>query len=130
MGERLSSDARAAGIRTGLLQHRYFVSGHSEYDPEEYPDEFWDWRDDRPPPSEDFPLGFVIRRLRLYFANQLDRFCAQVLRDEPAGKVGGVLCIVSETTERVVAQERQRQRWLRLWTAVPGPHTGIGSFGS
>jgi two-component sensor histidine kinase len=29
------------------------------------------------------------------------------VRDE-AGKVGGVLCIVSETTERVVAQERQR----------------------
>jgi two-component sensor histidine kinase len=29
------------------------------------------------------------------------------VRDE-VGKVGGVLCIVSETTERVVAQERQR----------------------
>jgi two-component sensor histidine kinase len=29
------------------------------------------------------------------------------VRDE-AGKVGGVLCIVGETTERVVAQERQR----------------------
>jgi two-component sensor histidine kinase len=29
------------------------------------------------------------------------------VRDE-AGRVGGVLCIVSETTERVVAQERQR----------------------
>jgi two-component sensor histidine kinase len=29
------------------------------------------------------------------------------VRDD-AGKVGGVLCIVSETTERVVAQERQR----------------------
>ncbi len=29
------------------------------------------------------------------------------VRDE-AGKVGGVLCIVSETTDRVVAQERQR----------------------
>ena len=29
------------------------------------------------------------------------------VRDE-AGEVGGVLCIVSETTERVVAQERQR----------------------
>jgi PAS domain-containing protein len=27
---------------------------------------------------------------------------------DDAGKVGGVLCIVSETTERVVAQERQR----------------------
>jgi two-component sensor histidine kinase len=27
---------------------------------------------------------------------------------DEAGKVGGVLCIVSETTERVVAQERQR----------------------
>src|SRR5262245_31459236 len=27
---------------------------------------------------------------------------------DEAGKVGGVLCIVSETTERVIAQERQR----------------------
>jgi hypothetical protein len=29
------------------------------------------------------------------------------VRDK-AGRVGGVLCIVSETTERVVAQQRQR----------------------
>ncbi|MCX7309753.1 MAG: hypothetical protein NTZ72_18150, partial [Afipia sp.] len=44
-------------IRGGLTKHNYFVSRHSEYDHEEYPDEFWDWRDDRPPPSEELPLG-------------------------------------------------------------------------
>jgi hypothetical protein len=71
-------------VRSGLLRHRFFVSRHSEYDHEEYSDEFWDWRDDdRPPPSEDFPLGFVIRRLHLYFANQLDRFYVQVVKNEP-----------------------------------------------
>ncbi len=70
-------------VRSGLIAHRFFVSDGSEYDHEEYPDEFWDWRDDRPPPSEDFPLGFVIRRLRIYFANQLDRFCAQLIKDDP-----------------------------------------------
>jgi len=70
-------------VRSGLLSHRFFVSEHSEYDHEEYPDQFWDWRDDRPPPSEDFPLGFLIRKLRIYFENQLDRFCAQLIRNDP-----------------------------------------------
>lgn len=50
-------------VRAGLLQHSYFVSRHSEYDPKEYPDAFWDWDDDRPPPAEFLPLSFVMRRL-------------------------------------------------------------------
>jgi hypothetical protein len=78
------SEPLPLGIRSGLLRHRFFVSGRSEYAHEEYSEEFWDWRDDRPPPSEDFPLGFVVRKLHLYFANQLDRFCEQVLKNEPA----------------------------------------------
>ena len=29
-------------------------------------------------------MGFVLRRLRLYFENQVDRFCAHLVREEPA----------------------------------------------
>jgi hypothetical protein len=70
-------------VRSGLTAHRFFVWDSRRYDHEEYPAIFWDWRDDRPPPSEDFPLGFVIRQLKIYFANQIDRFCVQVVRDDP-----------------------------------------------
>jgi hypothetical protein len=90
-------------IHTGLLRHRYFVSPNSEYDPEEYPNEFWDWRghyEDQPPPASDFPLRFVIWRIRLYFANQLDRFCAQIIRDDPT----------YETVERELLKELAADR--------------------
>jgi hypothetical protein len=87
-----------------LLQHGYFVSGNSD-DHEEYWDEFWDWRDDRPPQSHDFPLGFVIRKLRLYFANQLDRFCVQNIKDEPA----------YEPLERDVLKEMAAARRPQAW---------------
>jgi hypothetical protein len=85
-------DAGAAGylpmpppseVKGGLTRHSYFVSRTSEYDHEGFPDDFWEWSDDRPPPYEFFPLNFVLRRLRLYFSNQVDRFCAQLIRDEP-----------------------------------------------
>ena len=70
-------------IRSGLLEHFFFVRGSSEYDPEEYPDEFWTEDDDRPSPTVSFPLGFVLRRLRLYFGNQMDRFCAHLISEQP-----------------------------------------------
>jgi hypothetical protein len=73
-----------AEVRSGLLRHSFFVHGRSEYDHQENPDEFWNWDDDRPPPSESFPLGFVLRRLRLYFENQVDRFVSNLIREEPA----------------------------------------------
>src|SRR3974377_2298225 len=72
-----------AGIQSGLLRHFYYVRDGSEYDHEDYPDEFWSWDDDRPPPSDFCPLNFVLRRLRLSFANQLDRFCYQRIQQYP-----------------------------------------------
>jgi hypothetical protein len=72
-----------SGVKGGLTHHPYFVNISSQYDNEEFPDPFWDWSDDRPPPSEFFPLNFVLRRLRLYFSNQIARFHAQLIKDEP-----------------------------------------------
>lgn len=71
-------------IRSGLLRHSFFVRGSSEYDHEEYPDEFWkEFDGEGPAPFEGFPLGFVLRRLRLYFGNQLDRFCERQISERP-----------------------------------------------
>jgi hypothetical protein len=71
-------------VRSGLIRHSFFVRETSEYDHQENPDEFWDWDDDKPPPSESFPLGFLLRRLRIYFENQLNRFCASLIREKRA----------------------------------------------
>jgi hypothetical protein len=71
-------------IRSGLLRHFFFLQGSSEYDHERHPDEFWNgnnsggWL-----PFVRFPLSFQAKRLRLYFANQLDRFCARLVSEEP-----------------------------------------------
>src|SRR5712671_4182207 len=57
-------------VRSGLLRHSYFARDFSEYDHEEFPDEFWESVDgEQPGAFESFPLGFVLRRLRLYFGN-------------------------------------------------------------
>ncbi|MGB2730112.1 MAG: hypothetical protein WBC24_05055 [Methylovirgula sp.] len=72
-----------SGISSGLLRHSFYVRADSEYGHEDYPDEFWDWNDDHPPPSDLLPLHFVLRRLRLYFANQLDRFCEHTIEQHP-----------------------------------------------
>jgi hypothetical protein len=71
-------------VRSGLIRHSFFVRELAEYDDRENPDGFWDWNDDSPPPSESCPLTFVPRRLRIYFENQIDRFCARLIRDEPS----------------------------------------------
>ncbi len=70
-------------IKSGLLRHSFYIRENSEYDYEGRPDEFWEWNDDRPPPSEFFPLNFVLRRLRLYFENQLDRLCKSLIQQAP-----------------------------------------------
>lgn len=70
-------------VRSGLVRHSFFVRETSEYDEQDNPSEFWEWDDDRPPPSEFCPLGFELRRLGLYFTNQMDRFCARLIREEP-----------------------------------------------
>ena len=71
-------------VRSGLIRHSFFVRETSEYDDQENPSEFWEWDDDRPPPSEFCPLNFELRRLHLYFANQVDRFCARLIREQPS----------------------------------------------
>jgi hypothetical protein len=60
-------------VDTGLLRYSFFVP--SENDAEEHQQPFWHTVGDRPAAFESFPLGFVRRRLRLYFLNQLNRFC-------------------------------------------------------
>ena len=75
--------APPAEIRSGLLRHLFFVRDDSEYDHQEYSHEFWDWQGDRPPPSEFCPLNFVLKRLRLYFVNQMDRFFNHAIQQHP-----------------------------------------------
>jgi hypothetical protein len=74
------------GVETGLLKHSFYVRGTSEYDPVEFPDEFWD--DDhpegKPGPFEMVPLQFVIRRLKVYFENQRDRYAYRIFKEEEA----------------------------------------------
>jgi hypothetical protein len=66
-------------INSGLLHYSFFVADTSKYHHEENQYEFWAGRDDEEPaPFEWFPLRFVVRRLRLYFENQLHRFRAHV----------------------------------------------------
>jgi hypothetical protein len=89
-----------AEVRRGLVRHPFFVRPTSEYDHEQYPDEFWDWNDDQPPPAESLPLGFVLRRLRLYFANQVDRLCARLIKEQPS----------YATIERPLLEELAMQR--------------------
>jgi hypothetical protein len=76
-----------AGIKSGLLQHHFFVEANSEYDPEWNRGAFWESpggdKRDRPP-SDIFPLKFDERRLCLYFQNQFARFCARSRRDDPS----------------------------------------------
>jgi len=80
-------------VKSGLLEHSFYVAPSSEYDPVEWHDAFWvsPGNEDEPPPSEWFPLQFVVRRLRVYFQNQFDRFCGQLSRDDPGiiGPSGG-----------------------------------------
>lgn len=70
-------------LKAGLLQHSFYVERTQEYDADDWDNPFWTSanNDDAPPPSEWFPLGFVRRRLRIYFQNQFNRFCAQTARE-------------------------------------------------
>ena len=78
-------------FKSGLLQHSFFVpahfsqSGHEEkYGDKESNDLFWMiGPDDQPAPFERLPLGFVLRRLWLYFDNQFDRFANTLAREQP-----------------------------------------------
>jgi hypothetical protein len=62
-------------IQTGLLKHSFYCGPDSKYDPEECDDEFFvSDDDDQPAPADVFPLNFDLRRLEIYFTNQLERF--------------------------------------------------------
>ena len=93
------------GIESGLLRHDYSVRKNSQYDPKDKPDEFWSWREDEPPPSVFFPLHFNLRRLRLYFQNQRDRFCAEIIH--------------SISDKRSVTRELLREQAVRFLYAKP-----------
>jgi hypothetical protein len=73
-------------LKTGLLDHRWYFSKYSKC-AEGYGEEaFWHSSNDDDAPSfyEEFPLGFLQRRLRVYFENQFERFCEQLVREDPA----------------------------------------------
>jgi hypothetical protein len=73
------------GIKTGLLRHSYFSNKCSEDDDYEDPiDAFWE-RDsfDDMAPADKLPIAFNPRRLRMYFTNQIDRFCDRVISEDP-----------------------------------------------
>ena len=74
----------AEGIESGLLRHPFFFRGSSEDAERDAEDAFWDeGYDGAPGPSEQFPLNFVMRRLRIYFENQLNRFGHKIKSEEP-----------------------------------------------
>jgi hypothetical protein len=58
----------------GLRSYSWFQADYSAYDPEE---------EREAPPSGGFPLKFKIDRLGPYFDNQLNRFKAYLVREEP-----------------------------------------------
>jgi hypothetical protein len=76
------------GMDSGLPGHRFYVTSHPTEEPD--PDdernwEFWgygDYESDAPPPSEHFPLDFHPIRLRIYFRNQLNRYCFLTNKEE------------------------------------------------
>jgi hypothetical protein len=57
-------------IDPGLLHHSFIVR-KSEDDSEG----FWKSSSDKAAPFQEFPLGFIVRRLRIYFRHQFARFC-------------------------------------------------------
>ena len=77
------------GIDSGLPAHRFYVTPHPTEEPD--PDDerndwefrsYGDYRSDAPPPSEYFPLDFHPIRLRIYFRNQLNRYCFHTNKED------------------------------------------------
>jgi hypothetical protein len=71
-----------AHVTKGLLHHSFFVKSTSECDENEYERKFWADSEGRWGTLRMFPLHFAPTRLRLYFANQLDRFCEYLARED------------------------------------------------
>ncbi len=70
-----------AHVTKGLLHHSFFVKSTSECDEKEYERKFWADSEDLWGTLRMFPLHFAPTRLRLYFENQLDRFCDYLVRE-------------------------------------------------
>jgi len=71
------------GIKSGLLQHPFYFRNAWE-DDEDSEDAFWHSPSSgAPAPYETVPINFIPRRLRMYFKNQLDRFCHKMISEEP-----------------------------------------------
>jgi hypothetical protein len=70
-----------AHVTKGLLHHSFFVKSTSECDEKEYERKFWADSEGHWGSLRMFPLHFAATRLRLYFVNQLDRFCEYLVRE-------------------------------------------------
>jgi len=72
------------GLKSGLLKHAFYLKNAPEDDYEDPEDAFWerdsfdDW------PSDKLPINFIPRRLRMYFTNQLNRFCHKMISEDPS----------------------------------------------
>jgi hypothetical protein len=99
-------------VKTGLLDHRFWCTRNSEYDPDEYSDPFWSTDTDCPPPYESFPLEFTTRRLRIYFKNQFDRFCGQLVRERPG------LALLEECRDEYIADAAALRIYEKPWYEV------------
>jgi hypothetical protein len=75
-------------IESGLLKFSYFELDTSngaateKYEDSEHPI-WYPGPEDQPAPSEVVPLSFIVRRLRLYFDNQLVRFRDHLAHEKP-----------------------------------------------
>jgi hypothetical protein len=73
------------GINAGLLNHAFHHRSLLHDEVEDPEDAFWETgRDEKPAPSDELPIRFIQRRFRMYFENQLNRFCHKMVHEEPA----------------------------------------------
>jgi len=73
------------GINTGLLKHAFHHKSWLEDAEDDDPgDAFWETDSEEGlAPSDKLPINFIQRRLRMYFRNQLNRFCHRVISEDP-----------------------------------------------
>jgi hypothetical protein len=77
--------ALPSGINTGLLKHAFHHKSWLEDADDDDPDDaFWETDSEEGlAPSDKLPINFIQRRLRMYFRNQLNRFCHRVISEDP-----------------------------------------------
>jgi hypothetical protein len=95
-------------IKQGLLDHSiHFRKASSCVDDDEdgWDYEFWTSHTDVPAPAEEFPLGFELRALRIYFDHQVRRYCDRIIRENPEAYTHG-----ADSEDIWMIQERGRMR--------------------